>query len=123
MIVQQSLFLYISVDMQGQRTAALLFDNTEYTSPKPERKGRSEELIEQRNELFIHRFYWYQVFTTHKYEEVMRRLQMELHLAEFTLGKMVREHANEIMALRKKKPSQSYFKKKYDWMVWNAKAS
>lgn len=106
--------------MIGGRTANALqlYGEDEYSVPRPERKGRSEELIEQRNELFIARFAYYQQFTTHRYEEILHRLKKELHLAEFTLGKMVLAHGAEIKRLKEQKPSRNYFRKKWDWMVW-----
>lgn len=106
--------------MVGGRTAQSLqlYGADDYTISRPERKGRSEELIEQRNELFIHRFAYYQKFTTHRYEEIISRLKQELHLAEFTLGKMVIAHGGDIKKLKDANPTLSYFRKKFDWMVW-----
>lgn len=106
--------------MAGERTASklLLLNLDDEQIKKPERKGRSEKLIDERNDFFIHRFAYYQMHTTHRYDEILRRLKQELFLAEFTLGKMVVQYASDIARLKKSKPKLSYFRKKYDWLVW-----
>lgn len=94
-------------------------DQTPDSSPDKKKKGRSSELIDQRNDLLIHRMAWYQLFKSElRYEVVLDKLKMEFHLAEYTLGDLLLENAGAISKLKRSQPSRKYFREKFDWIVW-----
>ena len=106
--------------LRGRHTFQSLFAETAITPMDvPPRKGRSEERIKQRNDKFVHRIVWYRLY--HKdlnYEAVLDRLEEEIDLAKFTIGKMTIEFATEIRQLMLQNPTRDYFKKKFPYLVW-----
>lgn len=107
--------------MRGQRMyQSMLYAETAIPAlQKPERKGRNEDLMKQRNIKFVHRVAWYRIY--HKelnYEAVLERLEDEIDLAKFTLGKMMVQFATDIRQLIMENPPRDYFRKMYPFMVW-----
>lgn len=107
--------------MRGSTLFLELFDAE--TLPQKQRKGRSPELIEKRNELLIHRYVFYRTLTVRlSYEYIISRLSEELHLSTYTIPQIIEDNQGKIVALRRQEPSRQYFQKKYPHFVWDAKS-
>lgn len=105
--------------LRGHRTYLQLFDEApQLTTAKPERRGRSETLHLKRNELLIHRYYYYVKVEKKQYPDVLSTLENELFIAKQTIVNMVAGNSSLLKELNTVKPVVSYFKKKYPFMVW-----
>jgi hypothetical protein len=107
--------------MRGSSLFSDFFDTE--TLPQKQRKGRSPELIEKRNDLLIHRYVFYSTLPNRlNYEYIITRLSEELHLSPITIPQIIEDNQGKIVALRRQEPSRQYFQKKYPYLVWDAKS-
>jgi hypothetical protein len=108
--------------LRGHRTAYLsLFDEPENLTPTPLQmrgaRGRSEQMIEKRNELLAHRHYYYIKIERRQYQDTLNILENEFFLCQRTIVDVFQR--NDILKyLNAKKPEKKYFKEKYPWMMW-----
>ncbi len=107
--------------LRGHRTYLSLFQND---SPAevlavPEKRGRSEQLIIKRNELLIHRHYFYYKIKGLQYHIGLQALESEFFLTERTIVDIVQNNHGIIKELRNLAPEIHYFKKKYPFMAWD----
>lgn len=84
----------------------------------PERKGRSEELINRRNELLICRYYYYVKMKGRQYEPALSALETELFISQRTIIDTVQRNAELLKQLFTTRPEISYFRTKYPWLTW-----
>jgi hypothetical protein len=105
--------------LRGHRTAYLsLFDEPETRAiPTPERRGRSEELINKRNELILHRHYYYIKIMSRQYGVTLKALEEEFFLSQRTITDIFQQSVL-LKELNQMKPGVKYFKEKYPFMVW-----
>ena len=59
----------------------LLFEDS-VLQPKKEPKGRSAELIDKRDDLLLHSFYFKSKIQCKIYEDTLRELEIELHISK-----------------------------------------
>lgn len=105
--------------LRGHRTYLQLFDEPKQPdNPKPERRGRSESLNRKRNELLIHRYYYYIKIEGKQYIATLDNLENELMLAQQTIVNNVANNRELLKELNAAKPGKAFFKKKYPWLVW-----
>lgn len=98
-----------------------LFDDlllSEIPSVRTRKAGRSQELYAMRNELLVHRHYYYVFHTDKRYNAIMNILSHEFHLQVFTIQKHLSECHAMLKDLEKRKPARGYFKKKWPHWVW-----
>lgn len=98
---------------------AYLFDELE--PPKQivvERKGRSEKLLEKRDELIVCRYWYYMKIIRKNYPDTLTELENETFLAQITITRIVQAHHPMMKSFQETKPGVNYFKKKYPFMVW-----
>lgn len=109
--------------MRGSQTLFHnLFTETETLPAPKQRKGRSAELIEKRNELLVHRYVFYKTIKpTLSYEYIIERLSDELYLSRITIPELIMDQRGKIHVLLKQEPTRSYFQKKYPHFVWDVK--
>ena len=89
------------------------------TLPKPERKGRSEILIAQRNELLVYRYYYHAKIQEKKYMKALTTLEKELFLSTRTITDILSEHNAQLQELvRTKKPTVKELRELFPMMVW-----
>ena len=107
---------------RGQQSTYLsLFDTSttidELQAPI-ERKGRSEMLHSKRNELLIHRHYYYVKIVGHQYSKILSTLEMELFITQRTIVDTIQKNSDILKSLSAENPGVSYFKKKSPFMNW-----
>ncbi len=93
-------------------------DNETLKSDLKTRRGRSEELVKKRNELLIHRYYFYSKIAEKQYENVLSELENEFFLAPITIIHIVHANIEMLKNLNKEKPQRSYFKGLFPFVVW-----
>ncbi|MFT3750950.1 MAG: hypothetical protein QM768_21735 [Agriterribacter sp.] len=100
-----------------------IFTDTDTLPAPKQRKGRSADLIEKRNDLLIHRYVFYCALKPRlSYEFVIEKLAEETFLSPVTIPELIAENRGKIHALRQQEPTKSYFQKKYPHFVWEAKS-
>ena len=93
-------------------------DNNIVKSDSKTRRGRSDELVKKRNELLIHRYYYYSKIELKQYENVLSELEKEFFLAPITIVKIVHTNIEMLKNINKSKPQKSYFKGLFPFVVW-----
>lgn len=102
-----------------QSVYAVLFTDADTTTlAAPERKGRSESLIKQRNQLLIARYYYYAKIHDKRYSFVLGKLKKEFFLEERTIQDVITAERAMLMELRDLQPGIAHFKKLYPWLNW-----
>ncbi len=108
--------------MRGERSSFLsLFENDKPADSSiaiPERKGRSEELIKDRNELIVCRHYYYTRIKELQYHRTLERLEKEVFLSKITIINIVAANNKLLKAINADKPGVKYFREKFPFMVW-----
>lgn len=84
----------------------------------PSKRGRSSQLIQQRNQCLTDRYYYYGAFTDKRYEAVVALLSTEFFLTVPTLQDIINNHTNRINELKKEQPPLSYFQQRWPGMRW-----
>ena len=93
-------------------------DNDTLKSDLKIRRGRSEELLKKRNELIIHRYYYYSKIEEKQYENVLSELEKEFFLAPITIIHIVNANIEMLKNINKAKPQRGYFKGLFPFVVW-----
>jgi len=104
-------------EVRGQQK---LFADVFLTPPEltVQRQGRSEELIGQRNECLIARYYYHGKFGEKRYDSILSELQSEFFIEEFTIQKRISENYELLLSLKAQQPTRDFFKKKWPHLVW-----
>jgi hypothetical protein len=102
-------------------TLSIFKDVFETTPLKKEEKGNGRELLKERNELLIHRYYFYGKFTGSRYLLILNRLSKEMHLSVITIAELLQDNFEAIDKLRHDNPDANYFAKKWPHLIWNTK--
>jgi hypothetical protein len=89
-------------------------------SAPPGRKGRSQDLIDQRNQLLFSRYYYYAKIIRKQYPDILLLLRQELFIEQRTIIDTLQRHNGELQQLRQQNPDVKYFRHKYPWLVWQA---
>jgi hypothetical protein len=84
----------------------------------PEGRGRSEELIKARNELLLHRYYYYMAIHNKRYDWALQKLESELFLSQRRIIDVMEQERALLLKLRADKPDIAYFRSKFPFMVW-----
>lgn len=107
--------------MRGQQTFLSLFGD-ELIAPVPkltdERKGRDSELDRLRNELLLHRYYYYGKFTGLRYSVTIQRLSSEFFVSDRRIQDIIQKSADEIQEIRNTAPSVTEMRTKWPNWVW-----
>jgi hypothetical protein len=106
--------------LRGHSTAYLsLFDEPDQVMiiPPPERRGRSEALVLKRNELLMHRHWYYIKIMGRQYPVTLQLLEDEFFLTQRTIVDIFQRNTL-LKELNTAKPGVKYFKDKYPFMIW-----
>lgn len=101
----------------------MLFDLPDQQEPDvqdQEARGRSAELIAQRNEHIFHRFVHYRMEGEGKWttEYIYALLKREFYLSPSTLGQLIEENRDEIIRIRKEWPGTAELNKRWPPPRW-----
>lgn len=87
-------------------------------------KGRSSDLIEQRNNCLFDRYLYYGYTTKNRYESILADLSSEFFLSAVTIADLITKNFSEVSILKKKYKELSEeglkraLKKKWDHLSW-----
>lgn len=107
--------------LRGHRSIyqAYIFDEP---APSPlkvvERKGRSEKLKKEQNELIVCRYWYYMKLIRKNYPDTLTELEKEMFLSQLTLIRIIQASHEQLKQFQDEKPGISLFKKKYPFLVW-----
>ncbi len=96
-----------------------LFNDHINPEPTP-RKGRSETLINERNDALVVRYYFYRSFSSLRYSAILERLRKEFFIAEYTIIDILKANNEAFPAL--KGMDVEKFKGMYPHFNWNIKS-
>jgi hypothetical protein len=106
------------------RTGHTLFNELTETQEAPSgikiRKGRSEELLAQRDDRLIHRYLYYLLYTELRQDVINQHLEEEFDLTGGRILTIIYTYASEIRKLRQNPPTILQLRSKYPHLVWIA---
>ena len=82
------------------------------------RKGRSNKLVEKRNECLLARYYYYGNFTEKRYDVIMQQLSEEFFLSVVTIQDLVQDNVKFLYDMKDMHPRLAYFETKWQHLVW-----
>jgi hypothetical protein len=97
---------------------SLLFEESSTATPKKESKGRSAELIEKRDDLLLHRFYFKSKIERKIYEDALRELEAELHISKVMIQKIIQAKGEVLLTIKQQGVNKAELKQKFPWVVW-----
>lgn len=104
--------------IRGSQNFKNIFTETEEKQDAKPKKGRNSDLYSKRNECLIDRYFFYGSFTALRYEVIVETLSAEFWLTEGTIPRLVEDHLDRLIEMKKAKPSKQYFQKKWPHLVW-----
>ena len=100
----------------SQTLFAEIFESTPGVAEQ--RKGRSADLHKKRNECLIDRYYFYGKFEEKRYSIILETLSHEFFISVVTIPDVISENVAQLQVLKREKPTEHYFKKKWPHLVW-----
>lgn len=98
---------------------ALIFEEVEIRIPdSDQRSGRNPQLIEKRDNLLIHRFYFKTKVQRKIYDDVLRELEEETFLSKIMIMKILQAKADQALLIKKQQPSKEDLRRQFPFMVW-----
>ena len=82
------------------------------------RKGRSDKLVNRRNECLIARYYYYGYYKNKCYEEILKLLESEFFLSQATISHMLQVQSDQVLMLKDKKPALFFFQNRWAHLKW-----
>jgi len=86
--------------------------------PKAKSKGRNLNLVAQRNQCLIDRYYYYGAYTDKRFDTVIEQLSIEFFLSIYRITDIVEANMDLLNELKKEKPQLSYFQNKWGFLRW-----
>lgn len=102
--------------MRGSRTLTVLFPDPEENTSSG--RGRSAELIEQRDRKMVARFYFYIRIKGLAFEVTIRQLVREFDLSERRIIDLLTEKADLVSQYVNQEPAISSLKEEYPFLRW-----
>jgi hypothetical protein len=96
---------------------SILFDETTPVEVK-ESKGRSALLIEKRDNLLLHRFYYKSKIERKIFEDALAELETEMHISKVMIQKIIQAKSEVLMAIKRQSITKAELKQKFPWVVW-----
>ena len=84
----------------------------------PIQKGRSNKLVNRRNECLIARYYYYGYFKSMCYEEILRQLVAEFFLSPSTIANIIQSNSEQLQALKQRAQVMYYFQNHWPHLKW-----
>jgi hypothetical protein len=111
---------YSSINRGSKLFQAVLFDEADVLNlpQKSDSKGRDADLIEARNNLLLHRFYFKGKIERKLYPDVLMELKKELFLSVRTIQDILQDKSEQVLEIKKLKPTAKELQKMFPFMVW-----
>jgi hypothetical protein len=103
--------------MLGQRS---LFDNF-IDAPKPaknSRGGRDPQLLRERDEVIVARYYYLVRIKKMQYPDALATLRVQFFHSEIIIQRVLQRHFEQLKRLKEERTPASVFRKRYPWLVW-----
>lgn len=81
-------------------------------------RGRSEDLIVQRNELLLNRYFYLGKHSGKRYPDILKQLQEEFFLSEARVISLISENSDFLRKLRENPPTVQQLKSKWEHIKW-----
>lgn len=81
-------------------------------------KGRSRQLIRQRDQRLAARFYWYNEIIGLRHEKCLRHLEREFDLRGSRIQDILTQNIGIVRQLEDKKADAAFLKALFPFMVW-----
>ena len=104
--------------MRGVQLFVNLFNETETLPACRQSKGRSGELDARRNELLLHRFYYYGKHTAWRYERILEQLSNEFFITERRIQDIIQEQQEQLRELRQEAPQPAAMRQRWPHLMW-----
>ena len=104
--------------MRGKYALAKLEPTPNLIPAQKSRKGRSEELLERRNEVILYRYYYYVKIKRMRYEDIITVLGKEFFLAERTTVDLLMKSSDELSNIYKKQANENELQKLFPFLNW-----
>ena len=105
--------------MRGQHS---LFNNliepAHFKAPTLKR-GRNTELMQKRNHLLMHRYYFYVKIKRKQYQDTLDVLEKEFQLSQLRIVMCMNQNSKTLKEIFNSKPDVKFLKESFDWFVWN----
>jgi hypothetical protein len=103
--------------MIGQRS---LFNNLieTYEAPKNPRGGRDPELLKERDQLIVARYYYMVRIKKMQYPAALADLRKQFFYSEIIIQRVLQANEQELFRFKENKPTAKYFRKLYPWLIW-----
>ena len=104
--------------MRGHTLFAELFETKKHVDEN--RKGRSSDLINSRNEFLFYRYYYYGQFfeNTLSYKYIIETLAKEVWLSDVTVPQILEDNYERLGQIKKQSPDKRWLREKWPYWVW-----
>jgi hypothetical protein len=107
--------------MRGQRTLFNELVSPILESPKQTGIGRNPQLIHQRDERMLYRYYFYTQILRKNYQDTIALLSLQFDLSELRVIVCIQLHHDRLKKIaQEEKPCLKLLQKKYPWLNWAA---
>ena len=103
---------------RGVRIFANLLKENASLGTNIKKTGRSKELIKQRNDLLLHRFYFKVKIERKNYEDTIDELHTEFHLSKMQVQRLIGSNGDEILAIKKEAPTVKALQIQWKFINW-----
>jgi hypothetical protein len=80
-----------------------------------DRRGRSPEWIERRNDHLLYRYWWYSKDGRSNMVWVYERLSWEFYITPSTIGQLIEDNLDTIAAIKKEGLTDKELRAKFSW--------
>jgi len=101
--------------MRGSNT--LFADIFETQAPTRLKKGRSADLIARRNELLVHRYFYYGQQKI-RYDVILEKVGTEFFVSVHTIPDIIASHIQVLKQIKDNPPTSKELQKKWPFLVW-----
>ncbi len=106
---------------KGSRLFYKLTTVNEENSKRTFKKGRNDNLIADRNECLIYRYYYYAKVQRLRYSDVLEKMCKEFYLCERTVIDITQTKIELMNNVFSEKPQLKILKTKYNHLNWTSK--
>lgn len=104
---------------RGLRTfQTLIFTETPIATDEKRQSGRDRDLVERRNTLIAHRYYYHAKIIRRNYPDTMQALRDEFFLSDIQLSRIVSALSPLLHKLKHEAPNTKQLDKLYPHLVW-----
>lgn len=104
--------------MRGTTKLSKIFNSSDSELQNSRVKGRSADLLNDRNTALLHRFYFYSTFTELKFERIISNVSRDFYLTPRRVTDILSKEVEMLTNIRKEKPSISKLRSKFIQFNW-----